>query len=155
MKNFYKKGISAIEIFVVVAIVALLATVVIPQFSKIRERQVLKSAVSDILSSINKAQIKTLASVDSSSYGVHFESGKVIIFKGIVFSSSDLNNENVDLTSPANISNVTLAGVSASSGEIYFNRLSGVPNKSGTVTVSTTNFVKTITISAIGQASAN
>lgn len=153
MKNIYKKGISAIEIFVVVAIVALLAAVVIPQFAKIRERQVLKSAVEDILSSISKAQSRTLASAESSSYGVYFESNKVVIFKGTIFSSSDANNETVDLTSPANISNVTLAEVGASSGKIYFNRLSGTPDKSGTVTVSTMDYSKIITISATGAVS--
>ena len=55
-------------------------SIAIPQFSKTRENQVLKSAVNDILSSLNKAQSQTLASADSSSYGVHFQSDKVIIF---------------------------------------------------------------------------
>jgi Tfp pilus assembly protein FimT len=155
MTNFYKKGISAAEIIVVIAVLSILAAVVIPQFSKIREREVLKSAVADILSSINKAKVETLASVNSSSYGVHFQSDKVVIFKGVSFSSGDANNETVDLTLPANISNVTLSGVSATSGDIYFNRLSGAPSKSGTISVSTPNYSKIVTISALGSTSVN
>lgn len=143
------------ELLIVFAVLAVIFSIVIPQFSKIREQQVLKSGVADILSSISKAQNRTLASVDSSSYGVHFTSGSIIIFKGTAFSEGAPDNETINLTSPANISNVTLAGVSASSGELYFSRLSGAPSKSGTVTVSTTNYSKTITVSATGATSTN
>jgi hypothetical protein len=120
-----------------------------------RENQALKNAVSDILSSLNKAQSQTLASVNSSSYGVHFQADKVIIFKGTVFSTGDANNETIGLTSPASISNVTLGGVSSTSGDMYFNRLSGAPSTTGTITVSTTSYSKIITVSATGVASSN
>src|SRR5664279_5464989 len=97
MKNFYKKGITAPELLVVLVVLTILFSIVIPQFSKIRENQVLKSAVVDTLSSINKAESKTLASANSSSYGVHFQSTQVIIFKGTVFSSGDSNNETINI----------------------------------------------------------
>jgi hypothetical protein len=132
-----------------------LALIVIPQFSKSREMQVLKSGVENSLSSIDKARVETLSSLNSSSYGVHFQSDKVIIFKGTSFSASDPNNETILLVTPANISNVTLGGVSKSSGDIYFNRLTGAPNKAGTVTISTSSYSKIITITATGVASSN
>jgi len=119
-----KKGITLVEIMVVIAVLGVLFSVVLP-------------------------------SVNSSSYGVHLESDKVIIFKGTAFSSGDADNETIDIIAPANISNVTLAGVSGSTGNVYFNRLSGGPNKTGTITISTTNFSKIITISATGGASVN
>ncbi len=166
MKNFYKKacppslhsgvsgrGITVIELLVVLAVLGIIIAVVIPQFSKTRENQVLKSGVQDVLSSINKARSQTLSSLNSSSYGVHFQSDEVIIFKGTSFSDNDPNNENISITSPASISNVILNLISAIPGEIYFNRLSGSPSKTGTVTISTTNYSKIITISATGAAS--
>ncbi len=155
MKNFYKNGITAIELLVVIAVLGIIVSIMIPQFSKIRENQVLKSSASDILSSLNKAKSQTLASKNSSSYGVHFQSDKVIIFKGIIFSADDTNNEIINIITPANISNVTLDGVNGSSGDIYFSRLSGIPNKTGAITVSTASFSKIITISATGAASIN
>jgi len=155
MNNFCKKGISLIEIIVVVAILGIIFAVVSPKFSTIRERQILKSTTSNILSSLNKAQTQTLASLDSSSYGVHFESGQVIIFKGTVFSDSNPDNEIMEITSPAFISDVTLGGVSADFGNVFFNRISGTPSDIGTVTVSTPSFSKIITISFTGSASAN
>ncbi len=124
----------------------------LPQFSKMRERQVLKNGVGEILSSLSKARSRTLASVNSYSYGVHFQSDKVIIFRGTSFSSGDANNETINILTPASITGINLSGGGA---DIYFNRLSGVPNVTGNVVISSTNFTKTITISATGIASVN
>ncbi len=153
MNNFYKRGISILEVIVVIAVLCIIAIIVIPQFAKTRENQVLKTAVADILSSINKARSQTLSSLDSSKYGVRFESDKVIIFTGTVFSAGAGTNESINITTPASITNVTLDGSSGTSGDIYFNRLSGSPSKTGTVTISTTSFTKIITIFATGVAS--
>ncbi len=155
MKNNFRKGISVIEILIVIVVLGIIFSIVFSQFSKIRENQVLKTAVSDILSSLNKAQTQTLASLDSSSYGVHFQADKVVIFKGTIFSESDVDNEEINILAPATISDVTLSEVSGSTGDIYFNRLSGMPNQAGVITISTDSFSKIITISATGTASAN
>lgn len=144
-----------IEIITVVAVLGIIIAVVIPQFAKTRENQVLKSGVQDILSSINKARSQTLSSLNSSVYGVHFEFGQVVIFKSTAYSLGAGDNESVAIATPAGITNVTLGGVSGASGEIYFNRLSGSPSVTGTVTISTGNFSKTITILATGVASVN
>lgn len=155
MKNFYNKGISVVELLIVFAVLAVIFLIMLPQFSKIREQQVVKSAVGDILSSLNKARSQTLSSLNSSEYGVHFQSDRVIIFRGAVFSAGDANNETINIITPASITNVTLNLVSAIPGEIYFNRLSGSPSKTGAVTISTPNYSKIITISATGVASSN
>jgi len=155
MRNLHKKGVTLLELLVVIAVMGLIFLVVLPQFSKSRENAVMKSAVADILSSVNKARSRTLASLNSSEYGVHFQSDKVIIFKGKVFSAVDVNNETISIATPANISNVTFGGVSSSSGDLYFNRVFGVPNTTGTVTVSTPSSSKVITIYATGVASSN
>ena len=139
----------------IVAVLIIMASVALISFSKMREQQVLKNGLENILASIDTARGETLASLNSSSYGVHFQSNKVIIFKGTVFSVNDSNNQTVAITSPASISNVTLNGVSATSGDIYFVVLSGLPSQSGTVTVSTPSLSKIITISATGVASSN
>lgn len=155
MRNFYHKGTTVIELTILLLVIGLMAAVIIPQFSKTRENQVLKSGVADVLSSINKARGVTLSSLNSSEYGVHFQSDKVIIFKGKVFSAVAPDNETINIITPASISNVTFGGVSGTSGDIYFNRLSGSPSTTGTITISTSSFSKIITISATGVASVN
>ena len=152
MKSFYKKGINIIEFIIIFTILSAIFAIVLPELSKSRENQVVKSAVQEMLSSIDKARSQTLSSLNSSEYGVHFQSDKVIIFKGKVFSALDSNNENIEIVSPAFISTVSLT---AGAGDLYFSRLSGVPSATGTVVVSSPNLSKTITISATGVASPN
>ena len=104
---------------------------------------------------MHSAQSQSLASVDSSEYGVHFKSDQVIIFKGKIFAEGAIDNKVINVVYPASISNVTLGGVSASSGNLYFERLSGAPSKIGTITVLTPSSTKIITISATGATSVN
>lgn len=145
------------EVLVIIAVIGILISVALPQFSKIKENQVLKNGVSDILSSIDKARSQTLASLNSSPYGVHFQSDRVIIFTGTTFSAGASGNETISIVTPASITNVAIGGVSGTTGTMYFNRLSGSPSPStvNTITISTSNFSKIITISATGVASSD
>lgn len=148
-------GFTFIEVLITVAILGVLLIVVVPQFSKIKERQVLKNGAEEVVSSLDKARSQTLASLNSDVYGVRFESARVIIFKGTTYSSGAAGNEIIDIVSPATITNVTLGGVSSTSGAMYFNRLTGSPSATGTITVATPNLSKIITISATGTGSIN
>jgi len=153
MKNFHQKGITLAEVLLAIAIVGILATIVLPGFTKIKKIQILKSTTEEIVSVLEKARSQTLASLNSSSYGVHFETNRVIIFSGTAFSSDEVTNQVVDLISSATITNINLNN---SATDLYFNRLSGLPNTSGTITVEVPGISsKTITISATGSASVN
>lgn len=149
MFNF-KKGMSLLEILVAIAIVGILLLVILPQFSKMRENQTLQSAVVDVVSAIERARSMSISSIDSSSYGVHFESDKVVIFKGITYSAVDPLNEDINIISPATISDI-LFGVS--DVDVYFSRLLGEPNATGFVKITTESFSKTINLSATGTVS--
>lgn len=155
MYNFYKKGITAMEILIVVSVLGILFLITLPQFSKIKENQILKNALEDVVSTLHNAQSQSLASVNSSEYGVHFQSDRIIVFKGKIFSSGATDNKTINIISPASISNVTLGGVSSNTGDVYFERLSGVPNKTGTITITTPSTSKIVTISATGAVSVN
>lgn len=141
------------ELLIVFAVIGLLVAVVAPQFYSMRENQVVRSGAQDIVTALNKAKAGALGGADSSEYGVRFEPEQVIVFKGILFSVSDPLNEVYPVVSPATISNVTLGGMSGSNGELYFNRISGTPSKTGTVTVSSSSMSQIITISATGAVS--
>ena len=141
MNKFYQKGMTVVETLIVISIMVVLILIVLPQFSKIKENQVIKNAVEDTVSVLHSAQSKSLASVNSGEFGVHFQSNHVIIFKGEVFSAGSIDNNIINIISPARITNVTLGGVSSNSGELYFLHLSGVLSMTGTVTISTSSFL--------------
>ncbi|MFA6000334.1 MAG: hypothetical protein WC783_05180 [Candidatus Paceibacterota bacterium] len=150
-----KQGVTIIELLVIFSIITVLFSIISFKFLDMREQQVLKNTVNDVVSSVNKARSQTLSSLLSSSYGVHFETDKIIIFKGTVFSAGAGDNEVTEIISPATISNVTLNGSSGTSGDFYFNRLDGVPSKTGTVTISTDSSSVVLTISTTGSVSTN
>ncbi len=149
MNKSKKKGISAIEVITTVSIVVLITVVVLPQFSKIKERQSLNNSASTVITALNKASSQSLASVDSYVYGVRFNANSIVVFRGTTYSASTLN-ETLDIPSPSSITDVTLNGVSAIPGEMYFNRLTNIPSKTGTVTITTGSSQKIITIGATG-----
>lgn len=153
--NFYRRGITVIEMLLVISILGILVLITVPRFSDIRGNQVLKNAVEDVTSVIHNAKNQSLASLNSSEYGVYFQADKIITFKGKIYSPEAVDNKTTDIISPATISNVTLAGVSSNVGELYFERLSGIPSKTGTITISTPSTSKIITISATGAISIN
>ena len=155
MQKFFQKGITVIEMLIVVSVIGILVLITLPRFSKIKENQVLKNTLGDVTSVLHRAQTQSLASVDSSEYVVRFQSDQVIIFKGKIFSAEAPDNKITNISSPSSISNVTLGGISSSTGELYFERLSGIPSKIGTITISTPSASKIITISATGAVSLN
>lgn len=154
MKSFYKKGISMIEVIIMIVIIGIIVAVAIPQFSGMKRAQVLKSASQDIFSTLNKARSQSISSLDSSSYGVHFQSDKVVLFKGILYSAGSSDNQDFSIINPATVSLISLSGGAV---DVYFDRLTGLPNVSGNINVSVpgNNLEKIITISNTGAIGLN
>ena len=109
----------------------------------------------DILSLIDEARGDTLSAKDGYSYGVHFESAKIVIFRGTVYSSSDSSNKTVDVDGAVDVYNVSLTG---GGQDVLFQRLTGKTGQNGTVMIrlkSDNSKTKTITIEVSGIASSN
>lgn len=148
----FKKGFTLFEIIIAISILLIIIALALPKFSEFRTVQIHSSSIADVLSSLDQARRNTLNSLDSSSYGVHFETSKIVIFKGTAYSAQDANNIDVLFASPSSITNITLSG---GGSDIYFNRLTGTPNKTGSITISTGSYAKIITIGATGIFSSN
>ena len=125
------KGLSLLEIIIVIGILALLAalgTGSLLQFSKTTD---LNSSVEGSVSLLLEARSKTLSSQEESQYGVHFESDKIVLFKGAAYSSSDPLNEETVLPLPIETASISLNG---GGSDVIFKRLTGETDQYGTVT---------------------
>lgn len=158
MKTFYNKGISLLEIIIVIAIVSILSAIIIPNMSKFKSEQTLKNTTVDIVSLLNKAKLDANSFLDSSIYSVYFESDKAVYFKGATYSSSNPTNEIVLLNSSVTIP--VSGGISLNGGgsTITFPRFTEDVIGYGTIKIRKTDDPtkeRTITVSKLGTISSN
>ena len=151
MSNVRHNGFTLIELLITIAVLAILAASVFVSYQGASARFELKTQSFKTLDVLNLARTRTVGSLESSNYGVHFETTQYVLFKGTSYSASDPNNVVYALPSTVEISNITLAGGGA---DAVFDRLSGKTSQSGTFRmrlVSDTSKYKTIEILASGR----
>lgn len=144
------KGISIIEIIIILAVISIILGIVVINFTSFKEEQALNSAINESASLINEARSKTLSSKDFSQYGIHFEQAKITLFKGTNYNSSDPNNIDYIFSSLLEISNISLNG---GGNEIIFQKITGKIDQFGSITYRVKNNpskLKTITIKSTG-----
>lgn len=138
------------EILLVLALLVLVFTAVVRPLASFRDIQALNSASIQIVSLLNDARIAAIASKESSVYGVHFESGRAVYFKGISFIEPSSYNKEIKLDGSIFISLITLEGGAV---DAVFEQLTGETSSYGTVTLSAksdSSLEKVITISQTG-----
>lgn len=132
----FKKGVSFVELITALAILAILASIVTNFFSGFRESKVLDTGIEDVASLLNEARLSTLSSKSGSQYGVHFETSRLVFFRGSSFTEPDVNNKEVILNSALEIPNISLNG---GGSDVVFERLTGKTDQYGTITMRVKN----------------
>lgn len=157
LKIKINRGISLIEILVVVSILAIIVAIVVPNFSKFHNQQALRNTTEDVISLLNEARNNTISSKDSNTYGIHFETGKATLFTGTAYTVSASNKQ---IIFDKAVSIPTSGGIILNGGgsDVIFNRLTGETTKYGTVIIrliSDASSQKTINISKLGVIGSN
>jgi prepilin-type N-terminal cleavage/methylation domain-containing protein len=148
-----KKGFTALELLIVVSIMAILVTIIISPFAAFRNSKVLDTASEETLALLSEARADTLSAKGGYQYGVHFETAQIVLYRGAAYSSTDVSNKVVALDSALEVSSVALVGGGA---DVLFDRLTGKTSQSGTVVIRVKNDIaksRTITIFGTGIAS--
>lgn len=127
----YSKGISIIEVLTVIAILGILTAISLPVFRSLANSQSLDKEASIVVSFVNKSRDNAINSLDFLQHGVSFASSTVTIFYG--------NNPATSATSTTYTleSQNTIWNVNFANGQsyLYFDKLTGKPNTSGTLKV--------------------
>jgi len=125
------RGFTLLEILIAIAIVGILFVGMVGAMSQFVRGNVLERETRTVVSILDDARGRTLFSENDRQYGVHFESGNVVLFEGGVYSAVDPENETTSL-SGTTLSSVALIG---GGDDVVFDRLTGAIAAYGTTTV--------------------
>lgn len=149
------KGISLIEVLIVISIISIIVAIAIPSFSSFKNNQILKNTTEDIISLLSEARNNTISSKNSMNYGVHFEEHRIVLFPGITYTESSSNKEIVfeDIITIPSQDGIALYG---GGDDIIFNRITGDTSNYGTIKIQiNNNLQKIINVNKIGVISLN
>lgn len=146
VKLIRKRGFTVTEVIMVVALIVIISAISVNVFYSFREKKALDKDVDSIVSTIEKTKNMSLNRKNDSSYGLYFASSSITVFSG----NSHLTGNNIlkyDLESIVKISTTSL---SFNATEIGFAKVTGLPNATGTIVLSTPSYSKTITVYGTG-----
>ncbi len=161
MRNFqfsifnFQKGLSLIEILLVIAIATLLTGFVALSLGKVNASEALDKNADLVISVLNEARSMTLSSVGDTRYGVHFDANQAVLFQGASYNSAASTNVPTQINALVTIQNISLAG---GGSNVIFDRLTGKTSYTGSIQValkSATTTYKTITIASTGVVDRN
>ena len=121
-----ERGVTLIEVLVVIGILLTLIGIASISFLPYRSKSTLDTAITTLISDIKSQQIKALAGdtegrSTNDNYGVHFETNSYTFFHGSVFNPLDTSNATVSLNEGLQIGSIFPSSqvvFSTKSGEI-------------------------------------
>ena len=159
-----KRGMTFVEVLVVVAILIILTLLTVPAFRFFQKELELNSNVEEIIGILRLARSKTLASERGSQWGVYFSTSTIphqyILFQGSDFSSRTTSSDEVyQLLEGLEISEIILSDLNGTDPpnapikEVIFERLTGKTYQPGSISIKSksSSEVKTIQIENSGK----
>ena len=130
--NQHNTGLTLLEVLFAITILGALAIMGFLSFLPLRGDADVTAVSNQIIATLQLARNRTLASVNDTQYGVHFESNQFTLFVGNSYNSAALDNETHDLPSGIEISSINLIG---GGSDVIFERVDGTTDQSGTLDV--------------------
>ena len=143
-------GFTFVEILVVVAVLLIVVGIIASGLSSFRRVADLNYAADAIMADFREARRRTVESYDASSWGVHLEDARAVLFRGNTFVDGTSDNEPFVIASTVEISSISLQG---GGQDVLFKRVSGETDQWGTITiVSSSGISRVITVYPSGLA---
>jgi len=155
--SFCRRGISLIEIIIIISIIGILSAIITPNLSRFHNQQALKNTAEDIISLLDEARGSTISSKNLTTYGVRFLSDKAILFPGLSYTES-VSNKQIDFDSVVQIPETGGVNLNGGGIDIVFDRLTGDTLGYGTILIQLVNdatLQKVISVNKIGVISIN
>lgn len=139
-----ERGFSLLEMLLSVMIIGMITAISVPLFNSFLARNDLDITSQQVAETFRRAQVYARGVKNDSIWSVQMQTNNIILFRGNNFAARDTNyDETIALPGT-----VTASGLS----NVQFAKLSGLPNTTGTVTLtSNASETKTVTINAQGM----
>ncbi len=145
------RGFTTIEIIIVTSILTILVLAAVPFFQSFSVSHQLETNTQDILNALRRAQSAAMGSKENSRFGVYFQTGtpaSYTFFRGDSYATRDIEYDEVYTLPPTISLSLNIGGGS----EIVFGKLKGVPNVTGTITLtSVNNETRTLNVNQVGM----
>ncbi len=142
------KGLTVVELLMTISIIGIIIAIIVPSLGEFRKNQSIQNSTNAVVSLLEEARTKTLASYNNTFYSVKIESDKATLFTGGTYSSGGTDNKIIFYESPVVLQSVSLNG---SVTQVSFDRLKGTTSQYGTIILQIPSGVsRTITVSAGG-----
>lgn len=137
-----KQGFTLLELLLSVAIIAILAGLSLPVYRTLLSKNDLDIATTTTAQSLRRAQMLSQAVDGDTTWGLKIQSSSIVIFKGASFASRDTTfDETFSMPSTIGVLGTT---------EIVFAKMTGLPQSTGTVSLTSETDTKTVTINGKG-----
>lgn len=148
------RGFTILEILMVISILGVLLAMILPSLTSFRQNSILNTETQEMTTLINRARLLSVSSKDDQQFGVHFETGKVVLFVGAIYSAVAPTNEEHVFNSVLTLSPITINGGGA---EVLFEKVTGATSQNATTTllVIGTTASSTVVIRPTGVATIN
>lgn len=137
------KGFTLVELLIVIAVASLVSLFTLPVGTKFFQSQTLDEASGDILNTLRRAYSQAVFQKNDSAFGVKFLSGSYALFQGSSYAARTISEDESFTLSTG----VTTSGID----EIVFAKLTGIPNTTGTLTVTLGSDSQVLDINSHGK----
>lgn len=141
-------GFTFVEVLTAVAVLLIIVGIIMGGLSSFRRSADLGYASDRTLVMLREARRRTIESYGASSWGVHFESSRVVLFRGNIFVDGAADSESFVVSPTVHLPSISLQG---GGSNVVFIRISGATNEWGTIALeSSSGTSRVITIYASG-----
>ena len=138
-----KKGFSLIEVLLSISLMSFLSVSVYVVNIQFLQKNELQNATSILSDSLAYAQTSATTMRDDSDWGVHYNANQIVVFKGNVYSSRDMNYDQVYVVTQG----INITGAN----DLVYKKYTGALQNPGNVVItSRNNETKTIQVNSVG-----
>lgn len=136
-------GFTLIEVLLSVSIITILVGASMPVYQSFLTRTDLDITAEAIAGALRRAQTYSRGMNYDQQWGVEVQTGVVTLFRGSSFAGRNTAFDETTVIPPS----ISRSGLT----EVLFAKLTGAPNTTGNITLTTTNDTRTVSINAEGM----